>query len=64
MKRYLATAKYGYANEYIPFTSLWAAKLYAKSTNKRVAQIINVTTGEIVFERNMVTGSIEIDVED
>jgi hypothetical protein len=64
MKRYLATARYGHANEYIPFTSLWAAKLYAKSTNKRVAQIINVTTGEIIFKRNMVTGSIEIDVED
>ena len=64
MKRYLATAKYGYANEHIPFTSLWAAKLYAKSINKRVAQIINVTTGEIVFERNMVTGLIKIDVED
>lgn len=64
MKRYLATARYGHAYEYIPFTSLWAAKLYAKTTNKRVAQIMNVTTGEILFERNMVTGSIEIDVED
>ena len=64
MKRYIATARYGHAYEHIPFTSLWAAKLYAKSTNKRITQIINVTTGEIVFERNMVTGSIEIDVED
>jgi len=64
MRKYLATARYGYANEHIPFTSLWAAKLYAKSTNKRVVQIINITTGEILFERNLVTGSIEIDVED
>ena len=64
MKKYVATARYGHAYECIPFTSLWAAKLYAKSTNKRVVQIINITTGEIVFERNIVTGSIEIDVED